>query len=151
MQFFMKFKSHHFFMIRIATLIVDLSTKHVKINNKLFMIRTESFIDRKSIKKRYDLTSSSTLSSTEKKITIKINFINVLRSIKTLFKKIYDHVEEMNVKLKIITRKVKEILKLSFAEIEIKNAIFNQIVKFAITFFDQLFDILKIDERFICA
>ena len=67
---------------------------------------------------------------------IKINFINVLRNIKILFERIYDHVEEMNVKLKIITRKVKEILKLSFIENEIKNAVFNQIAKFAITFFD---------------
>ena len=57
----------------------------------------------------------------------------------------------MNVRLKAITRKIKEILKLSFVEIEVKNAIFNQIVKFAITFFDQLFNILKIDEQFICA
>ena len=57
----------------------------------------------------------------------------------------------MNVRLKTIARKVKEILKLSFIENEVKNAIFNQIVKFAITFFDQLFDILKIDERFIRA
>ena len=76
------------------------------------------------------------MSSTKKKITIKINFINVLRSIKTLFEKIYDHVEEMNAKLETITKEVKETLKLSFVEIEIKNAIFNQIVKFAITFFD---------------
>ena len=67
---------------------------------------------------------------------IKINFINVLRSIKTLFEKIYNYVEEMNVKLEAITRKVKKILKLSFIEDEVKDAIFNQIVKFAITFFD---------------
>ena len=80
---------------------------------------------------------------------IKINFINVLRDIKTLFEKIYDYVEEMNAKLKTIIRKVKKILKLSFIENEIKDAIFNQIVKFAITFFDQSFDISKIDERFI--
>ena len=80
---------------------------------------------------------------------IKINFINVLRNIKILFEKIYDHVEEINVKFKTITRKVKEILKLSFIKDEIKNAIFNQIIKFAITFFNQLFDILKIDKRFI--
>ena len=82
---------------------------------------------------------------------IKINFINVLRSIKILFIKIYDHVEKMNVKFKTIIRKVKKILKLSFIEGEVKNAIFNQIIKFAITIFDQLFDILKIDERFIHA
>ena len=66
-----------------------------------------------------------------------------------MFKKIYDHVEKINVKLETITRKVKEILQLSFVEIEIKNAIFNQIVKFAIIFFDQLLDILKIDKQFI--
>ena len=57
----------------------------------------------------------------------------------------------MNAKLEAITRKVKKILKLSFIKDEVKNAIFNQIVKFAITFFDQLLDILKIDERFIRA
>ena len=91
------------------------------------------------------------MSSTKKKITIKINFINVLRSIKTLFEKIYDHVEKMNARFKTIARKVKKILKLSFIEDEVKNAIFNQIVKFVITFFDQLLDILKIDERFIRA
>ena len=76
------------------------------------------------------------LSSTKKKITIKINFINILRSIKTLFERIYDYVEEMNVKLEAITKKIKETLKLLFIEDEIKNAIFNQIIKFAITFFD---------------
>ena len=151
MQFIMKFKSHHFFTTRIAALIVDFSTKHVKTSDELFMIETKSFIERKSIKEQYNLTLLSTLSSTKEKITIKINFINVLRSIKTLFKKIYDHVEKMNVKLEAIAKKVKKILKLSFIEDEIKNAIFNQIVKFAITFFNQLFDILKIDERFICA
>ena len=145
----MKFKSHHFFTIRTATLIVDFSTKHVKTSDELFVIGTKSFIERKSIKERYDLTSSSALSSTKKKITIKINFINVLRSIKVLFEKIYNHVEEMNVKFKAIIRKVKKILKLSFIEDEVKDAVFNQIVKFAIIFFDQLFDILKIDERFI--
>ena len=136
MQFIMKFKLYHFFTTRIATLIVNVSTKHVKASDELFVIETESSIERKLIKKRYDLTSSSTLSSTKKKITIKINFINILRSIKALFEKIYDHVEEMNAKLKTITKKVKKILKLSFVEIEIKNAIFNQIVKFATTFFD---------------
>ena len=151
MQFIMKFKSHYFFMTRIIILIVDFSTKHVKTSDKLFMIETKSFIERKSIKKRYNLTSSSTLSSTEKKITIKIHFINILRNIKTLFKKIYDHVEKMNVKFKTIVKKIKEILKLSFIESEIKDAIFNQIVKFAITFFGQLFNILKINERFIRA
>ena len=57
----------------------------------------------------------------------------------------------MNVKLKTIMKEIKKILKLSFVEIEVKNAIFNQIIKFAITFFDQLLDILKIDEQFICA
>ena len=145
----MKFKSHHSLTTYIIILIVDFSTKHVKINDELFVIETKSFINRKSIKKRYNLTSSSTLSSTEKKITIKINFINILRNIKTLFKRIYDYVEEINVKFKTIMRKVKKNLKLSFAEIEIKNAIFNQIVKFAIIFFNQLFNILKIDERFI--
>ena len=149
MQFIIKFKLYYFFTTRIATLIVDFSTKHVKTSDELFVIGTKSSIKRKSIKEQYDLTSSSTLSSTKEKITIKINFINVLRSIKTLFERIYDHVEEMNAKLEIITRKVKEVLKLSFIEGEIKNAIFNQIVKFAITFFDQLLDILKIDERFI--
>ena len=56
---------------------------------------------------------------------IKINFIDVLRSIKILLKKTYDHVEEMNVKLETIIKEIKEILKLSFAEIKIKNAIFN--------------------------
>ena len=67
---------------------------------------------------------------------IKINFINVLRSIKTLFEKIYNYVEKINVKLETIIKEIKEILKLSFIEDETKNAIFNQIVKFAITFFD---------------
>ena len=57
----------------------------------------------------------------------------------------------MNVKFEIITKEVKEALKLSFIEDEAKNAIFNQITKFVITFFDQLFNILKIDERFIHA
>ena len=57
----------------------------------------------------------------------------------------------MNAKLKTIAKKIKEILKLLFIENEIKNAVFNQIVKFAITFFDQLLDILKINERFIRA
>ena len=61
----------------------------------------------------------------KKKITIKINFINVLRSIKTLFEKIYNHVEEMNAKLEAIIKKVKKILKLSFIEDEVKNANFN--------------------------
>ena len=125
MQFIMKFKSHYFFTTCTATLIVNFSTKHIKINDELFIIETKSFIERKSIKKQYDLTSSFTLSSTKKKITIKINFINILRSIKTLFEKIYDHVEKMNTKFKTITRKVKKILKLSFIEGEIKNAIFN--------------------------
>ena len=136
MQFFMKFKSHHFFTICIATLIVDFLTKHVKTNDELFVIETELSTDQKLIKKQYDLTSSLALSSTEKKIMIKINFINVLRSIKTLFERIYDHVEEINTKLKTILKEIKEILKLLFVEIEIKNAIFNQIVKFVITFFD---------------
>ena len=95
--------------------------------------------------------SLSTLSSIEKKIMIKINFINVLRSIKTLFETIYNYVEKMNAKFKAIIKEIKKILKLSFIEGEVKNAIFNQIIKFAITFFDQLFNILKIDERFICA
>ena len=109
--------------------------KHVKTSDELFVIGTKSFIERKSIKERYDLTSSSALSSTKKKITIKINFINVLRSIKVLFEKIYNHVEEMNVKFEAIVRKVKKILKLSFIEDEVKDAVFNQIVKFAIIFF----------------
>ena len=51
MQSFMKFKPHHSFTIRTATLIADFSTKHVKTNDKLFVIETESSIDRKSIKK----------------------------------------------------------------------------------------------------
>ena len=42
-----------------------------------------------------------------------------------MFERIYNHVEEMNVKLEAITREVKEILKLLFVEIEIKNAILN--------------------------
>ena len=62
----MKFKSHHFFTIRIVTLIVDFSTKHIKMNDELFVIETESFIERKSIKELYDLTSLSTLSLTKK-------------------------------------------------------------------------------------
>ena len=136
MQSFMKFKSHHFLTIRITALIVNFSTKHIKANDELFVIEIKSFIDRKSIKKRYNLTSSSTLSTTEKKITIKINFINVLRDIKTLFERIYDYAEEINAKLKTIMKEIKKTLKLSFVEIEIKNAIFNQIIKFAITFFD---------------
>ena len=136
MQSIIKFKLYHFFTTCIVTLIVDFSTKHVKTSDELFVIETKLFIKRKLIKKQYDLTSLSTLSSTKKKITIKINFINVLRSVKTLFEKIYNYVEEMNIKLKTITRKVKKILKLSFIENEIKNAILNQIVKFAITFFD---------------
>ena len=151
MQFIMKFKLYYFFTIRTATLIVDFSTKHAKTSDELFIIETKLFIERKSIKERYDLTSSSTLSSTKKKITIKINFINVLCNIKILFEKIYDHVEKMNAKLKTITREIKKILKLLFIEGEVKNTIFNQIIKFAIIFFDQLFDILKFDERFICA
>ena len=70
----------------------------------------------------------------EKKIMIKINFVNVLRSIKALFEKFYDYIEKMNAKFKTITRKIKKILKLSFIEDEIKDAIFNQIVKFALYF-----------------
>ena len=151
MQFIMKFKLHYFFTARTVILIVDFSTKHAKTSDELFVIGIKSFIKRKSIKEWYDLTSLSALSTTKKKITIKINFINVLRNIKTLFERIYDHVEEMNVKFKTIAKKVKKVLKLLFIEGEIKNAIFNQIVKFAITFFDQLFDILNIDKRFICA
>ena len=81
----------------------------------------------------------------------KINFINVLRNIKTLFKRIYNHAEEINAKFKTIIKKIKKILKLSFVEIKVKNIIVNQIIKFAITFFNQLLDILKIDERFIRA
>ena len=67
---------------------------------------------------------------------IKINFINVLRSIKTLFEKIYDYIEEMNVRLEAIAKEIKKILKLLFIEGEVKNAILNEIFKFAITFFD---------------
>ena len=125
-------------------------TKRVKKNDKLFVIETKSFIDRKSIKKQCDLTLSLTLSSI-KKIMFKINFINVLHSIKTLFKRIYDHAEKINAKFKTIKKKIKKILKLSFVEIEVKNIIFNQIVKFVIIFYNQLLDILKIDERFIRA
>ena len=125
MQFIIKFKLHHFFTIRTATLIINFLTKHIKANDELFVIETKLFIERKSIKKQYNLTSLSTLSSTKEKITIKINFINVLRNIKTLFKKIYNHVEEMNAKFKAIVKKVKEILKLSFIEDKAKNAIFN--------------------------
>ena len=125
MQFIIKFKSHHFFTTRIAALIIDSSTKHAKTSDELFVIGTKSFIGRKSIKKRYDLTSSSALSSTKKKVTIKINFINVLRNVGTLFGRIYDHVEEMNVRFEAIARKVKETLELSFIEDEAKNAIFN--------------------------
>ena len=44
MQFIIKFKSHYFFTICIATLIVDFSMKHVKMNNKLFVIETKLFI-----------------------------------------------------------------------------------------------------------
>ena len=121
----MKFKLHHFFTTRTATLIVDFLTKHIKTSDELFVIETKSFIERKSIKKRYDLMSLSTLSTTKKKITIKINFINVLRSVKTLFKKIYDHVEKMNARLETIAKKVKKILKLLFIESEVKNTIFN--------------------------
>ena len=57
----------------------------------------------------------------------------------------------MNVRLEAIARKAKETLKLSSIEDETKNAIFNQIAKFATTFFDQLLDILKTDERSIRA
>ena len=89
------------------------------------MIESKSFIKQKSIKKRYNLTSLSTLLSTKKKITIKINFINVLRSIKALFERIYNYVEKINAKLKTIIKEIKEILKLSFIEDEVKNAIFN--------------------------
>ena len=67
MQFIMKFKLHHLFTIRITTLIVDFLTKHVKTSDKLFVIETKSFIERKLIKERYDLMSSSTLLSTKKK------------------------------------------------------------------------------------
>ena len=151
MQSIMKFKSHHFFTARTATLIVGSSTKHAKTSDELFVIGTKSSIERKPIKERYDLTSSSALPPTKKKITVKINFINVLRSIKALFERIYDHVEEMNARLEAIAKKVKEALKLLFIESEAKNAVFNQIAKFAITFSDQLLDILKTDERFIRA
>ena len=51
MQFIMKFKLHHFFTTRTVTLIVNFLTKHVKTNDELFIIETESFIERKSIKK----------------------------------------------------------------------------------------------------
>ena len=40
-----KFKSHHFFIARIATLIVNFLTKYVKTNDELFMIETKSFIE----------------------------------------------------------------------------------------------------------
>ena len=51
MQFIMKFKSYYFFTIRIAALIVDFLTKHIKTSDELFVIETESFIERKLIKK----------------------------------------------------------------------------------------------------
>ena len=151
MQSTMEFKPHHPFTARTAALAAGPPTKHAKASDELSVAGTESSTGRKPIKERYGLTPSSALPPTEEKVTAKTNSINVLRTIGALFGRIYDHAEEMDARLGAIAREAKEALELPSTEGEAKDAVLNQIAKFATTSSGQLLDILKTDERSIRA